>query len=311
MKATTSRPGQRLSVRCCFCHDDLGGDVQAVYCATCLAPHHSDCFSRHGTCSTPGCQDNRHVSPSTEAEPRSRRVTTGLVLAVGLLCTALVLGGLALRAHQEQEIQRAELLVERMDVLVGARNIEPGSVFTEDDIEYASFPRQIIEQSLRNTQIYEPKSIVGLRTKSPIRAGQVLLDSHFHSGERYGIDADDPSLSPKILSAIPDAHNGHLIVSGDVGAIDARYDYWLAQRHHGRHWFPRTYLAPQLSGAGSFQMRIRLPTGPSVLCLVAVPVDQRGALIDPQSRARGSLPPGTVILDKLRVAVDEDPKKKS
>jgi putative zinc finger protein len=51
-----------IHLACSFCR---GGLVRrnAVYCASCLAPHHSDCFNEYGRCSVMGCGEQRVVLP--------------------------------------------------------------------------------------------------------------------------------------------------------------------------------------------------------------------------------------------------------
>jgi hypothetical protein len=64
-------PTLSVHVSCVFCHDRLVRP-EAVYCASCLAPHHAGCFSQHGRCAVRGCEDARFVRP-IEAAPDARR----------------------------------------------------------------------------------------------------------------------------------------------------------------------------------------------------------------------------------------------
>ncbi len=101
------------------------------------------------------------------------------------LIVAVVLGVLSIlgiKAYVEKIRVAAEVDQEKMNVLVASRDIKSDRIFTEDDIEEAQFPRQVLEQALRNTWITDRTTIVSLRTQSPIKAGQVLLTSHFHRG---------------------------------------------------------------------------------------------------------------------------------
>ena len=50
----------RVSLVCTFCHDALPRP-EAVFCTACLAPHHEDCFERHGRCCTPGCGETHSL----------------------------------------------------------------------------------------------------------------------------------------------------------------------------------------------------------------------------------------------------------
>ncbi|MBL4846122.1 MAG: zf-HC2 domain-containing protein [Planctomycetes bacterium] len=58
-----------IHLACSFCR---GGLIRrnAVYCASCLAPHHSDCFDEYGRCSVMGCGEQRVVLPRAVPEPR-------------------------------------------------------------------------------------------------------------------------------------------------------------------------------------------------------------------------------------------------
>jgi len=57
-----------IHLACSFCR---GGLVRrtAVYCASCLAPHHSDCFDEYGRCSVMGCGEQRVVLPRALPRP--------------------------------------------------------------------------------------------------------------------------------------------------------------------------------------------------------------------------------------------------
>lgn len=105
------------------------------------------------------------------------------------LIVAVVLGVLSIlgiKAYVEKIQNAAEVDQEKMNVLVAVRDISADRIFTEDDIHEAQFPRQVLEQALRGTWITDRTTIVSLRTKSPIKEGQVLLTSHFHTGVRGG-----------------------------------------------------------------------------------------------------------------------------
>ncbi|MBI3722472.1 hypothetical protein HY251_00735 [bacterium] len=96
--ATT--PDLSIALVCSFCHDVLARD-QTCYCASCLAPHHDDCFRSHGRCSAYGCEETRTVRPQLErasasaAPARSRGPRRSRIIALG---TVLVLGGAAAAA---------------------------------------------------------------------------------------------------------------------------------------------------------------------------------------------------------------------
>lgn len=58
--------GALISVACIYCHDGLTRH-EARYCASCLAPHHAECFEAHGHCAAPGCVEVLTVQPSSGA----------------------------------------------------------------------------------------------------------------------------------------------------------------------------------------------------------------------------------------------------
>jgi hypothetical protein len=73
-----------IALVCTFCHDALvRGD--ASYCASCLAPHHSDCFVAHGTCSAPGCEETHTVRPQLEVNTgRKKKDRWGTRVGLGV-----------------------------------------------------------------------------------------------------------------------------------------------------------------------------------------------------------------------------------
>jgi len=78
-----------IALACVYCHDGLERR-QARYCASCLAPHHGECFAAHGHCAAPGCSEVHTVrAESTPEAPRPPR-WRGLGLVGASL---LVLGG--------------------------------------------------------------------------------------------------------------------------------------------------------------------------------------------------------------------------
>lgn len=97
--------GLALGVRCTFCHDALSR-AEAVYCASCLAPHHAGCFGEHGRCSAPGCAE----TASVRRGERSRRAGAPLwswALVLVLLGGVAALWREAMRAPTAQEAWRA------------------------------------------------------------------------------------------------------------------------------------------------------------------------------------------------------------
>lgn len=52
--------------RCPFCHDHVNVDEAHQVCGTCLARHHQDCWSSHGSCSN--CGHASSLVPATQPE---------------------------------------------------------------------------------------------------------------------------------------------------------------------------------------------------------------------------------------------------
>ncbi|MCA8923749.1 MAG: hypothetical protein KDD82_18210, partial [Planctomycetes bacterium] len=89
-------PDDVILVSCSYCRDGLER-ASTVYCASCLAPHHPDCFREHGRCSVMGCGETQIVravghreleppAPEKLAPRRSRwrrRAGLGVFVLVG------------------------------------------------------------------------------------------------------------------------------------------------------------------------------------------------------------------------------------
>lgn len=69
-----------VALRCTFCHDALVRP-DAAYCASCLAPHHADCFGAHGRCAAPGCAERASVRCGATAPRRWPLVGAAAALA--------------------------------------------------------------------------------------------------------------------------------------------------------------------------------------------------------------------------------------
>lgn len=85
-----------LAVRCGYCHDRLARN-QAVYCASCLAPQHRDCFAEHGRCVALGCGSARWVTPGRSSGRARRRplVAPAALAAAGAVAFCLAAGAAA------------------------------------------------------------------------------------------------------------------------------------------------------------------------------------------------------------------------
>tara|TARA_R110002072_G_scaffold152036_2_gene301574 strand:+ start:1961 stop:3772 length:1812 start_codon:yes stop_codon:yes gene_type:complete len=96
LEAPSSTP--KIGLRCVYCHDGLEV-ASAAYCASCLAIHHPECFSEHGTCAAPGCGELHWVrssAPQPVALASPSRFRGLWQTAAALLVTALVSGGVYL-----------------------------------------------------------------------------------------------------------------------------------------------------------------------------------------------------------------------
>ncbi|MCO5166046.1 MAG: hypothetical protein M9894_06725 [Planctomycetes bacterium] len=88
-----------ISLPCIFCHDALArGD--AVYCASCLAPHHRECFGAHERCAAPGCGEALTVRP-LRVERRRGAWRDRLGRSAVVLLAAVVGGAAALAAASD------------------------------------------------------------------------------------------------------------------------------------------------------------------------------------------------------------------
>lgn len=81
-----------IHLACSFCR---GGLVRrnAVYCASCLAPHHSDCFDEYGRCSVMGCGEQRVVLPRALPRPVAQPIEAPAPKRWPWLLVALASGG--------------------------------------------------------------------------------------------------------------------------------------------------------------------------------------------------------------------------
>lgn len=84
--------GVRLHLTCIYCHAAADRE-EALFCASCLAPHHEECFATHGRCSAPGCDETHGVRPTepTLPPPPAPLPTRRLALpwALSLVCAGV------------------------------------------------------------------------------------------------------------------------------------------------------------------------------------------------------------------------------
>lgn len=90
-----------IHLACSFCRGGLTR-AETLYCASCLAPHHGECFAEYGRCSVMGCGEQRVVRPLSQmgspvlAGSRPRGLWPLVVLLAGGLSAAAALSLAAL-----------------------------------------------------------------------------------------------------------------------------------------------------------------------------------------------------------------------
>ena len=145
--AATSPPrlAPRIALGCTFCHSEVLRS-EAVFCGSCLAPHHEMCFLQHGRCSAPGCTETRTVRPRDTlvrpAQPQPsilRGPLIALVLASGVAALTLVSVGLD-ELREQSHATQPSAPVARPDEPRPATPVErvswlqPGSWPEDDDL---------------------------------------------------------------------------------------------------------------------------------------------------------------------------------
>lgn len=133
--ASAPAPAAVLGVRllCTFCKDGLPAP-ETVYCASCLAPHHADCFGEHGRCAAPGC-DGVLVVRTAASPPRRPRRRGWLLLASGLLVGGGAVAALTVRRAPEGVVAPSSgpgELVTTPPQAAPAPSAAPGPVATPD-----------------------------------------------------------------------------------------------------------------------------------------------------------------------------------
>jgi hypothetical protein len=107
--AGPAAPVVTIALVCCFCRDGVAR-AEAAYCASCLAPHHTECFKAHGRCSAFGCEETRTVRPHAEpASPRRvLRVAAGVLLVAGIAGAAALTTNVVAERRHAAELQELE-----------------------------------------------------------------------------------------------------------------------------------------------------------------------------------------------------------
>lgn len=147
-----------IALACSYCHDSLTRG-EASYCASCLAPHHTDCFQSHGRCSAMGCEETLTVKPMSvgvsvpekrvrSTTGRSRKVFLSVVGLIGLgtLATAGLIGHEFIEAQEREDARRrAAALIARSD----AQNARAAMKRAIEAQRAAEMTREVQEQKRR------------------------------------------------------------------------------------------------------------------------------------------------------------------
>jgi hypothetical protein len=102
-----------ISLSCSYCRGVMTR-TGAVYCASCLAPHHPECFAEYGRCSVMGCGERQIVRPAelaplvpARSEPppsprQPRRLSRGWIALALAACTGVGAAAYTLRGDPQQ-----------------------------------------------------------------------------------------------------------------------------------------------------------------------------------------------------------------
>lgn len=135
--------GVRVHLTCIYCHAAADRE-EALFCASCLAPHHEECFATHGRCSAPGCDETHGVRPTEPTLPPppaalpARRLALPWALSLvcaGVAAVALVEflpsreglvspldgAGQRLRSNLAREVEENEALLARAELALDER----------------------------------------------------------------------------------------------------------------------------------------------------------------------------------------------
>lgn len=99
--------GRLISLACSFCHGRTTRE-EIVFCASCVAPHHAECFATHGRCALPGCEEKATVRPHLAGPPPRR---SGRLLAFAFVACA-GLGAAAWSALRPDPLAPSALLAQ-------------------------------------------------------------------------------------------------------------------------------------------------------------------------------------------------------
>ena len=95
--------------RCPFCHDHVNVDEAHQVCGTCLARHHQDCWSSHGSCSN--CGHASSLVPATQPEDPGPREALELRSLNGSRVVSEMAGDSLQYSWTESVLSKRELML--------------------------------------------------------------------------------------------------------------------------------------------------------------------------------------------------------
>lgn len=179
--------GRRVSLACSFCHAKTSRG-ETVFCASCLAPHHADCFRTHGRCSLPGCGEEQTVRPGDRSTRRSStRWSAGLVLAAVASGAATLLLAPWPRAAEPPMTDEALEVAEALQVAASAEAAKPA----EDAVEAPGAPATLFGKPLDSRAF-----VIALDVSSSMRVIDMPPDELWTDEEGKSHRWRDPGLGP-------------------------------------------------------------------------------------------------------------------
>lgn len=157
-----------IRLRCTYCKGQVFRE-EAAHCASCLAPHHDDCFREHGRCAAYACGETHRLT-SEGPRPRPRLAPWLRRAAALLLGLGLAIGGLAWQARQTQPL--IELSTRSYPIAGLLRAAAPASPALEVDPLHPD-PNALLDPGLRRLLIRLRTSPVDLELAAS-SAGEAL-----------------------------------------------------------------------------------------------------------------------------------------
>lgn len=209
-KLVAADSAPKIVLSCTYCHDEFktGASQEAAYCATCLAPHHRDCFETHTRCAGPGCLGTHWVlpsapgsasrpaeslrdevdvpgpsSPAPDADSPSKRKRGFRVILPLALVACGGLAAVAWSVVQPAPSQRVHSDRGTVTMVVWAHDREAGDRLTPDDVA-AKGTHLSVYRSLEATESppiseSELTAYFGLSLKASVSAGDPIRRGQF------------------------------------------------------------------------------------------------------------------------------------